>query len=146
MLTHEEVWNNLVERIKEEEGFRSKVYLDHLGFQTIGYGTNIQEGLSEDEAEALLIMRLKEMAMELSRAAGINLPDLPAGIRIAVLDMAYNMGVPRLMQFRNMWEAIYKGEVKTAAAEVLDSNYAKQVPNRAKRNSELIAESLDEYV
>jgi GH24 family phage-related lysozyme (muramidase) len=33
----------LKEHLKEEEGYRNKVYKDHLGFATIGYGHLIKK-------------------------------------------------------------------------------------------------------
>ena len=35
--------SNFIEELKEDEGFRATVYLDHLGLPTIGYGTRIEE-------------------------------------------------------------------------------------------------------
>ena len=45
------------EEIKEEEGYSNKVYLDHLGYGTIGYGhlvkplDNFKEGVVYSEKE-----------------------------------------------------------------------------------------------
>ena len=33
----------IVDILKEEEGYRSRVYLDSLGYPTIGYGTLVQK-------------------------------------------------------------------------------------------------------
>jgi len=46
------------------------------------------------------------------------------------------MGVPRLMQFKNMWMAIEKVNYPLACLEMLDSKWANQVGNRAVRLSE----------
>ena len=57
--------NELLNRIKEHEGFRSRVYKDHLGFDTIGYGFAIKDlYLSEGLAE--LILREKVTNIRLS--------------------------------------------------------------------------------
>ena len=42
--------------LMKDEGFRSKVYLDHLGYPTIGYGTRIDElDVTKEEAERWLL-------------------------------------------------------------------------------------------
>ena len=56
--------------------------------------------------------------------------------QMILVDMAFNMGVPRLMQFKNMWMAIEKVNYPLACLEMLDSKWANQVGNRAVRLSE----------
>ena len=132
MLTDE-----LVENIKREEGFVPVVYLDNKGKKTIGYGTLLEDGISEAEAELLLRHRLGAMAGELecSRVGGVY-ENLKPGARRAVLNMAYNMGVPRLLGFRKMWAALAGGDYARAADEALDSEYARELPARAGRVAE----------
>ena len=48
----------VVDRIMAEEGFRAKPYPDSRGILTIGFGTNIGEGITRREAEFLLRERL----------------------------------------------------------------------------------------
>lgn len=116
------ITDELVERIKREEGFRAEIYLDHVGNRTIGYGTLLEEGITEAEAELLLRHRLGAMAEEVARSE-----------RGGVFDMAYNMGTPALLDFRKMWAALARGDRERAAAEALDSDYARQLPARASR-------------
>ncbi len=129
MLTDE-----LIEEIKQEEGFKPRVYLDTRGKQTIGYGTLIEDGISEAEAELLLRHRLGLMAEEIERSSvdGVY-ANLRPGAQRAVLNMAYNMGVPSLLGFRKMWAALAEGDYEGAAAEALDSDYARELPARAGR-------------
>ena len=49
--------------------------------------------------------------------------------------MAYNMGSVRWPKFT---EAVKKGDFDKAAEEIMDSKYAKQVGNRAKRNAKIM--------
>lgn len=135
----------LLESIKKEEGFRSKVYVDGMGNRTIGYGTNLEEGISEAEADELLKMRLDSAMKELmGRFDERFLSRLKPKAAEAIIDMAYNMGVPRLMTFEKMWEAIAKDDYEKAAKEILDSKYAQQLPARAKRNAEKMASPWSE--
>ena len=47
-------------RLKIEEGFRSTSYRDTRGFLTIGYGFNVDAGITEPEAAALLTAQVTE--------------------------------------------------------------------------------------
>ena len=132
MLTDE-----LVAEIKREEGFVPVVYLDTKGKKTIGYGTLLEDGISEAEAELLLRHRLDLMAGELERSrVGEVYGGLKPAAKRAVLNMAYNMGVPSLLGFQKMWAALAEGDYAQAAGEALDSVYARELPARAGRVAE----------
>ena len=132
MLTDE-----LVEEIKCEEGFMPVVYLDGKGKKTIGYGTLLEDGISEAEAELLLRHRLSLMERELENSrVGEVYENLRPLAQRAVLNMAYNMGVPSLLGFRKMWAALGEGDYEQAAGEALDSVYARELPARAGRVAE----------
>jgi lysozyme len=49
--------------------------------------------------------------------------------------MAFNLGIKRLQGFQKMLNALRRGQWQEAAAQCLDSRYARQVGNRAKRNA-----------
>jgi len=123
---------NLREQLKEMEGLRLKPYLDTEGHWTIGYGCNLDEGITQDEADYLLTNRLRKATQEvdgaLPWARSLNPP------RFAVLvNMAYQMGLGRLMGFRRMLAACEIGDYKMAEAEMLDSRWAReQTPERAR--------------
>ena len=51
--------------------------------------------------------------------------------RHALISMAFNMGGPRLADFRRMRAAIAAGRWEAAAAEALDSRWARQTGRRA---------------
>ena len=74
------------------------------------------------------------MAEELERSrVGEVYANLKADARRALLDMAYNMGVPGLLGFQKMWAALAAGDYERAAEEALDSVYARELPARAGR-------------
>ena len=52
-----------------------------------------------------------------------------------IIDMAFNMGVPRLGKFKKMWKAIEEENFEEAKIQMLDSRWANQVGNRAVRLS-----------
>ena len=130
---------SLVDDLVRDEGLELKPYTDTVGKLTIGIGRNLTDrGISEEEARYLLRNDIKIVQYELRQAKGPWLYDLPDDVRRALLNMAFNMGVPRLMNFKKMWAALEVGDYEEAAAQALDSVWANQVGARAIRIAELI--------
>jgi lysozyme len=92
-------------------------------------------GITEADAMYLAENDIKIVEEELCRAHQC-VEDLDAVRQLILMDMAFNMGVPRLNKFKNMWAAVHKGDFDTAAVEMLDSRWAKQVKSRATKLSE----------
>ena len=129
----------LLADLKRDEGFRSRPYRDSEGLLTIGYGTLIEEGITEDEAATLLASRLADIVAELERRRPLG-REVPAPVARGLCNMAYNLGVPRLLGFERMWAALAAADYEAAAAEALDSKWARQVGARATRVAALIRE------
>jgi lysozyme len=117
--------------VKRHEGFRGQPYLDTAGHTTIGYGRNLDANpITPEEAEVLL-------ENDLNRAWDACVGHVPRfseldAVRQAVLvSMAFNLGISGLMQFRRMLLAVQRGRFDRAAAEMLDSQWARQVHARA---------------
>ena len=127
----------LIEQLKDDEGFEEKPYKDTLGYLTIGYGTLIENGLSKFESELLLLVRARESMIELQRAKPI-VSTLSDNRLFALSNMAYNLGVPKLLRFKRMWGAIEVGDFESARKHALDSRWAKQVKGRSKRVTDLL--------
>lgn len=123
---------SLIEDIKLEEGFVGMPYKDHLGFDTIGYGTKLP--LTKSEAELLLSYRLQKFQSNVkSSLYYLDVPDEVWGI---LYHMAYQLGVAGLLKFKNMIKALEEKDYNKAGDEMLDSLWAKQTPNRAKKLSD----------
>ena len=56
----------------------------------------------------------------------------------ALLDMAFNLGVDGLLKFKKMLGFLWMGDYRQAAAECLNSRYAKETGKRAKRIAKTI--------
>jgi lysozyme len=56
----------------------------------------------------------------------------------ALIDMVFQLGLGGVLKFRNMLKSMGVGNYKEAAEHCLDSKYAKQTPNRAKRIAKTI--------
>ena len=122
----------LIKTLKQEEGFRSHAYDDSRGVLSIGYGTNIGEGITRAEAEYLLRERLMQTWADL-RKAWPAISTLPTSVQFAVLDMAYQLGVHGVLGFHKMLAALAGGDYNTAAKEADLSRWAIETPDRARR-------------
>lgn len=123
---------NLIDQLKRDEGLRLKPYVDTVGKITIGYGTNLSDGIDQSEAEYLLSNRLNEKRLELLRL----LPwvaDLDEVRRAVLFNMAYNVGPQGVMEFKQTLAYIKGGRWDEAAAEMMNSKWARQVGARAER-------------
>ena len=123
---------SLIETLKIEEAFRSKPYRDTRGVLTIGYGTNIQRGITPTEGEWLLRERLRKTEQDLA-ASWPSYYTLPSDVQAAVLDMAYQLGVHGLMEFHQMLSALIREDYATAIKEAEDSAWARETPTRVGR-------------
>ena len=133
--------DRVVSDLKEDEGFVSCAYEDHLGFLTIGYGTLIDRrkggGITQDEATMLLRNRLTAILGRLDKLRP-GWRTLKGRAPDAIANMAYQLGADGVHAFSDMWAALFRGDYKAAAKEALDSKWAKQTPDRAKCMAELI--------
>ncbi len=124
--------SKLSDQLRIHEGVRSHVYLCTAGYETIGVGRNIAEsgiGLSDDEIDYLLENDIKRCKQEL---VGLSwFADLDAVRQDAIVNLCFNLGLTRLMGFKNAVGAMAVGDYEKAADEFLDSRWANQVGQRA---------------
>jgi lysozyme len=136
--------DDLMADLKRDEGFRSSVYLDSEGWQTIGYGTLVDirkgAGITPFEAEYLARNRI-QIAIDACRN---NIPlwqTISQNRQCALVEMTYNLGIAGLMGFRNMLAAIKDDDWAKVAAEALNSKWARQVGQRAQRIADLLIDN-----
>ena len=124
---------NLLNQLKRDEGYRADVYRDTEGLLTIGYGHCLdRKGISLRVAELMLDDDIADAK------AGLMgkwpwVRDLSPARLGAMVNLTFNMGVGGLNSFKKFLAAAERGDWATAAAELLDSKYAKQVGERAQR-------------
>ena len=140
----------LKEQIKSDEGYKNFIYLDHLGNRTVGYGhlvTNkdwfrdekIGFRLSDKDLEVLLVTDLGSARRDCELLFS-EFNDLPGEAQQVLGNMAFQLGRKRLASFKRMIAAIDQRDFVLAAAEMLDSRWAKQqTPERARRLAERMA-------
>ena len=119
----------LIDDIKQEEGFKGVVYKCTEGFDTIGYGTKLP--IDEEEATLLLEYRLNKTRANL--LSSLYNYDLPNEVWDILLNMSYQLGVGGVLKFKKMLEALKNKDYVEASKQGMDSLWAKQTPNRAKR-------------
>ena len=126
--------NALARWVGLEEGFRSKPYRCPAGYLTVGYGTNLDAGLSQEEAIWLLEHRLEVVgdALSLYLPWWGRLDEVRKGVLVA---MAYQMGVKGLLKFKGTLGAVGRGEWEKASDLMLASRWAEQTPARARRSA-----------
>lgn len=125
--------NQIISDLERDEGVRLKPYLDTVGKTTIGVGRNLTDnGITAAEARVLLQNDLFRVANELDRVA----PwwrEMSQLRQNALVNMAFNLGLPRLLTFKKMMFALENGNFETAWAEAMGSKWAAQVGERANR-------------
>ena len=126
-------------RLKPEEGFSAKPYLDSQDILTIGFGTNIGEGITRREAEFLLRERLEATYETLFKELPW-LSDAPERQQSAILDMGYQLGPHGVLEFHDMLAALEADDCPTAQAAALDSEWARETPERAERVTDILCE------
>ena len=128
------------EILKQDEGEVLHAYQDHLGYWTIGYGRLIDKrrggGITQREAEFLLDNDISRVVEQL--AARTDFLSHPEEVQHALINMAFQLGVNGLMGFRKMWGHLALREYEAAADEALNSRWAQQTPERAKRVTNMI--------
>jgi len=143
---------DLIKKLIAAEGLRLQVYKDTLGIDTIGIGRNLEDrGITKEELDDLDIPTIEHVyEYGITEADAVYLAENDVQIveeelvrahpcvdrldsvrQLILIDMAFNMGVPRLCKFKKMWAAVECGDYPTAAKEMLDSRWAKQVKGRA---------------
>ena len=63
---------------------------------------------------------------------------MPEDGRDVIYEMCYQLGVTGVSKFKKTLAYIENSEYKMASKEMLDSKWARQTPNRAKRLSDII--------
>lgn len=146
-------FDDVLELLKQHEGYRNKVYLDSVGKKTIGIGFNMtradapalikqiggnydrllngEDVLTDEQILDLFKLNIKTAYNDAKKYLP-NFDSLPRNIKLAVLDMSFNLGYPRLNKFVNTKKYIEAGEYDKAGDEILKSKWAIQVKNRAK--------------
>lgn len=127
---------------KDFEGLELKAYKCPAGKLTIGYGRNLEDvGVTEQEANMLFehdFATAEAGARVLVTSLGKNWIKFPEQRLYVLTDMIFNMGYAGVLKFKKMLSAIQRDDYETAAKEMLNSDWARQVGNRATKLAALM--------
>lgn len=121
---------SVIEDLKRHEGFRATPYLCPEGKLTVGYGINLDAGITKGEADLLLRGRVEKIRNRLRELLWFW-PLLNAARQDVLINMAYNLGIDGLLKFKRMLARIADKNWQGAAEEMLSSQWAVQVKGRA---------------
>ena len=157
---------DLYDVVKLNEGYKPAAYKDTKGNMTIGVGFNLESAvnrnylkdkygltyddvvnkgveLNDKQIKDLYVFSMRN-AYEDAKVFDPKLEQRPHHVRLATLDLAFNLGRLKLLGgidaegnkvigFDNMRKALANDDYKTAASEMKDSNWYSQVKTRGPR-------------
>ena len=133
----------LREQLKIDEGCVYEIYNDHLGYATFGIGHLVRE--SDPENGSPLGAEVSEDRVNEAFDADIEIVlsdcnilypdfgDLPEEAQQIIANMMFNLGRPRLSKFVGMKRGVDEKDWNSAADEMVDSRWYRQVCARAER-------------
>ena len=124
-----------LQQLKIDEGLSLTPYLDTEQLLTIGYGRNLEHnGICQQEAEYLLRNDLEVAMLDAIAFATPEVWDSMSPTRRSVIiNMAFNLGLPRLSKFKKFRQALHDHDYQEAAEQMLDSRWSRQVGDRSLR-------------
>lgn len=144
-----------LQRIKEDierhEGNVPYVYLDHLGYKTMGIGHLIRQsepeyllkvgqGVSKEAIDEYFENDLR-IAIDDARRIFGDLNEHPQDVIRVLVNMSFNLGYPRLNKFVKMKQAVAQKNYLKAADEMKDSRWYTQVGRRGPELFKLMSEA-----
>ena len=133
----------LREQLKIDEGCVYEIYNDHLGFATFGIGHLVRESDPENGSPVGTKVSEDRVADAFDDDIGIVLSDcnklypdfedLPEEAQQIIANMMFNLGRPRLSKFVGMKRGVDAKDWDSAADEMVDSRWYRQVGARADR-------------
>ena len=130
----------LEQQLIKHEDLRLKPYRCTAGKLTLGVGRNLDDsGITKAEAMMMLRNDLTRTRLGLEKVFPGFL-GLSRRRRMALIDMCFNLGLPRFLQFKKMLAAVVARDCSLAAEEMLSSAWAKQVGQRARTLATMMRE------
>ena len=135
--------DKLREEIKYDEGSVNEIYLDHLGLPTFGighlvtewdeeYGWEVGTPVNEDRCIECFDTDIQIVLSDCDRLYP-DFNELPEEVQRIIANMMFNMGRPRLSKFKGMKRGVDARDWNSAADEMVDSKWYRQVTKRADR-------------
>ena len=126
---------NIEEELIKEEGLSLSCYKDSLGNYTVGVGHLLKspcETITLEYAGKLLKEDIN-IAIDSLRKNVPVFSELDEVRQYALISMAFNLGIKRLLSFKKMLLALESKNYEVAAKEMKDSLWYRQVKGRAEK-------------
>lgn len=133
-------------QLVNDEGYMASAYQDTKGFWTIGVGRLIDARLggklSDDEIDYLFENDVKNAEQTCQRLFPVY-PSFTKNQRLALINMAFNLGFKRLKKFTKMIVCVNNGDWEGAKREAVASLWYTQVGLRAQRIVDKLTETIE---
>ena len=134
---------SLIENIKAHEGFSARIYKDSVGKATVGYGFLVSalspdelklnggkaEPMSKEVVEKILNLKVAKLQKRVFQCLPW-LQSKPQNLQDTLIEMAYQLGLARLMGFHHTLSCIEAGDYAQAARNLRASLLYRQTPRR----------------
>lgn len=128
-----------VEQLKLDEKLSLLPDSSEQGKFKIGYGLNLRTGITEEEASAILVIRVRMIqgALE-SKLKWLSFA--PVEVKNVLINMAYQLGLTALLELKRTLGFMRKEQYIEASIEMLDTDWAEEDRERSKRLSVRISD------
>jgi GH24 family phage-related lysozyme (muramidase) len=119
-------------QLERDEGFKAFIYVDTRGRRTIGYGCNLDAGITLAQAGLLLECRLNDAIRDVARLWrwSATLDDVRLGV---LLQLEVNIGLAGEAKFVQLLGALERRDYDAAAGALIDSAADHEEPARIMR-------------
>lgn len=142
LLNKDEIIHDANEELESDEGLRLYVYNDTANppNPTVGYGHELQgqeidqyplgTAITQEQADEWLALDEEKAVNGCINSPIIPFVAQPLPVQCALLNMAFNDGVRGLEQFTTFLGLVHEGQYNAAAADLLRTEAAQQLPSR----------------
>ncbi len=131
---------DLEQNIKRDEGLRLKPYRDSNGILTIGYGHNLEYGITKKQAEMILKSDIENASKALINTFPWIVFTTPVNKFNALIELTFWIGIDSVKGFKNMLAALKNQHWTIAAEQLMDSALGRNFTTRAQRLANVIKE------
>lgn len=134
--------DTLMDILIRHEGKRAKAYKDTKGLLTIGIGHNLSMPISEAAIQQIYRDDVNEAYNECLHTFPW-FAELTERRQWAMIDARFNLGLTRLLGFQKFLKHMSLGEYDQAGSELLDSDAARELPERYAELANMIRGTVD---